>query len=105
MYYNDYGQSIIYLSWAVGLINISLTFTWFGDFIAYKIAFAISSDCNVSILFEACINFAMDSSVIVSKSSVDTAPGSIQVTRMLYLGLNSFLNPSLNAVMACFVAQ
>ena len=36
---------------------------------------------------------------------VETAPGSIHVTLMLYFGLNSFLNPSLNAVMACFVAQ
>ena len=65
----------------------------------------MSSDRNVSIFFEACINPAMDSSVIDSNSSVETAPGSTHVTRILYLGLNSFLNPSLNAVMACFVAQ
>jgi hypothetical protein len=63
------------------------------------------SDCNVSIFLEASINFVMDLSVIVSKSSVETAPGSIQVTRILYCGLNSFLNPSLKAVIACFVAQ
>ena len=38
-------------------------------------------------------------------SFVDTAPGSMHVTRILYSGLNSFLNPSLKAVIACFVAQ
>jgi hypothetical protein len=65
----------------------------------------MSSDYNVSIFFEDSINFSMDSSIIVSKSSVETAPSSIHVTRMLYCGLNSFLNPSLNAVMACFVVQ
>ena len=65
----------------------------------------MSSDCNVSIFFEASINFVMDLSVIVSKSSVETAPGSIHVTRILYSGLNSFLNPSLEAVIECFVAQ
>jgi hypothetical protein len=54
----------------------------------------MSSDCNVSIFFEASINFAIDSSVIVSNNSVETAPGSIHVTRMLYSGLNSFLPTS-----------
>jgi hypothetical protein len=65
----------------------------------------MSSDCNVSIFFVAWINPVIDSSVIDSNSSVETAPGSIHVTRMLHFGLSSFLNPSLNAVMACFVAQ
>ena len=65
----------------------------------------MSSDCNISIFLKACINFFIDSSVIDSGSSVETPPGSIHVTHMLYFGLNSFLNPSLNAVMACFVAQ
>ena len=65
----------------------------------------MSSDCNLSISFEASINLDMDSSVIVSSNSVETAPGSMHVTRMLDSGLNSYLNPSLNAVIACFVAQ
>ena len=65
----------------------------------------MSSDCNVSIFFVARINPVIDSSVIDSNSSDETASGSIHVTRMLYFGLSSFLNPSLNAVMACLVAQ
>ena len=50
----------------------------------------MSSDCNVSIFFVACMCHSMDSSVIVSNSSVETAPGSMHVTRMLCSGLNSF---------------
>jgi hypothetical protein len=65
----------------------------------------MSSDRKVSISFVACINPSIDSSVIDSNSSVETAPGSIHETRMLSFGLSSFLNPSLKAVMACLVAQ
>ena len=65
----------------------------------------MSSDCRISISFVACIYPFIVSSVIDSSSSVETAPGSIHETRMLSFGLSSFLNPSLNAVMACLVAQ
>jgi hypothetical protein len=65
----------------------------------------MSSDCNFSIFYVACINPFIDSSVIDSSSSVGTPPGSIHVTRMLYFGLNSILNPSLNAVMEITVIQ
>ncbi len=38
-----------YFSWVVGLIKISLTLTCEGESTAYKIAFAISCACKVSI--------------------------------------------------------
>ena len=89
----------------VGLIRISLTLTWFGDSTAYTIALAMSSACNDSIFLALSTNVCNDSSVIVFISSVATTPGSIHVTRIFFLTLSSCLNPSLKAVIACFVAQ
>src|SRR5918998_483337 len=72
---------------------------------ANMMAFAISSACSASICFVLSTYFSNALSVIAFRSSVVTTPGSIHVTRMLDLWLNSCLRPSLNAVMACFVAQ
>jgi len=43
------GIFVNYFSWVVGLIKISLTLTCDGESTAYKIAFAISCACKVSI--------------------------------------------------------
>ena len=58
-----------------------------------------------SMVFALSTKSFKDSSVIVLVNSVATTPGSMHVTRMFERVLNSWRNPSLNAVTACFVAQ
>ena len=94
-----------YFSCVVGLIKTSLTLTCDGESTAYKIAFAISCACRACIFFPFSTNCWRDSSVIVSVNSVATIPGSILVTLILERTLNSYLNPSVNAATANFVAQ
>ncbi len=95
----------IYLSCEIGLNIISFTFTLCGDCKTYRIEFAISSACRGSIFFVFLIKDSNELSVIVLVNSMATTPGSIHVTRMFDLWLNFCLKPSLNAVIACLVAQ
>ena len=67
--------------------------------------FAISSALSDWIVFECVTNDYKDLSVMVFVSSVSTIPGSIVVTRILFLTDSSCLSPSLKAHTANLVAQ
>ena len=69
------------------------------------IAFEMSSAFNPSISLCFSTNASNAFSVIVLVNSVCTTPGSILVIRMFFRTESSCLNPSENAVTACFVAQ
>ena len=65
----------------------------------------MSSALRDWIVFECVTKDSRDLSVIVFVSSVSTIPGSIVVTRILFLTDSSCLSPSLNAHTANLVAH